>query len=117
MLINLSNHPMATWSDKQKQEAIQRYGTIKDIAFPLISPSADISRVLDLVSKYENQIVKLEPSAVHVMGELTFVFALTYRLKRRNITCIASTSLRRVEEIKGGKKVFFDFEKFREYKF
>ena len=54
---------------------------------------------------------------IHIMGELTFTFALLKRLQERGIRCVASTSKRIVKEEVPGRKeeVIFEFDRFREY--
>jgi hypothetical protein len=53
---------------------------------------------------------------VHIMGEMTFCFALIEKLKQNNIKCIASTSKRIVNTISNNKKeIIFEFCTYREY--
>lgn len=128
MLINLSNHPSTKWSAKQKQMAIDEYGWIKDIAFPQIDPlatSSDIDRLawdFAAVCEHEFKVANIPVSAqahneaVHIMGELTFCYAIIGKLRERNIKCVASTTKRNVIEEKDGKKtLIFDFVQFRSY--
>jgi hypothetical protein len=57
----------------------------------------------------------MKPDAVHIMGEMTFTFALVNLLKEVGIKCIASTTKRNVEEIDGKHVSTFQFVQFREY--
>jgi hypothetical protein len=116
MLLNLSNHPSDRWSEKQKNVAIEQYGTIKDLPFPNVPPEATSDEVLQLAEVYEAKIRQANPTAVHLMGEMTFTFALVQKLKTAGIPCVASTSQRETEELPDGtKKVRFQFVRFRPY--
>ncbi len=117
MLINLSNHPSEKWSSKQKKEALEKYGSISDMSFPNIPPEVPIDVVHQLVREFKTKILEQQPSAVHIMGELTFTFSLVDQLMKHKIKCIASTTTRNVEENEEGvKKVRFEFVGFREYR-
>jgi hypothetical protein len=119
MLINLSNHPIAEWSEKQLKQAIIQYGEVIDISFPAVPPEADSKKIgqlaLDVVSSiYTNY--SSEEFTVHIMGELTFVYAAVQEFHKRGIECIASTSLRKASFSANGEKVSqFHFVRFREY--
>lgn len=114
-LLNLSNHPSDGWSQEQKQAALEQYNTITDKPFPAIAPDLGDDQLQQLVDEYFNSIVGLSPTAVHIMGEMTFTFALVQRLKAAGIPCIASTTERRVTEEGGKKIVTFQFVRFRPY--
>lgn len=123
MLVNLSNHVSSKWSNKQLCEA-QKYGTVIDIQFPNIDPTASKAEIYRLADDYLNRIMPLvrsentthDETTVHVMGEMTFVHAFVTRAEQFNIKCIASTTQRVVEELPDGKKtVTFEFVQFRHY--
>lgn len=121
MLINLSNHPSEHWNEAQKQAAV-RYGQTVDLTFPHIDPEAGTDAVKQLAEQYEVKIRRLliEKStghfAIHLMGELTFCFALIARLQKAGITCLASTTRREtVDNADGTKTTKFEFVRFREY--
>ena len=118
MLINLTNHPSARWSDKQKAAA-DEFGEIVDMSFPQVEASADEQIVNSLAKEYLEKIKKIvgdNPVVVHVMGEMTFTYSLVSLLKAEDIVCVASTSERIVNEIENGKKeVVFQFNRFRRY--
>lgn len=116
MLINLSNHPSEFWGKDQKDAAAE-YGEIIDIGFPVLDPSENEEYIKGKADEYLNKILSYGDSAVvHIMGEMTFVYALIYRLKQHGIKCIASTTQRIVTEQESGKKeVIFKFNRFREY--
>lgn len=119
MLINLTNHPSTQWSERQL-EAAKSYGDIIDIPFPTIDEMADEAYIDALADEYLQKILASTTDkdvTVHLMGELTFTFALLKRLQGHGIPCIASTSKRIVKEETAGRKgeVIFQFERFRRY--
>lgn len=115
MLLNLSNHPSADWSEAQCQAATAQYGSVLDLPFPNIPPDATADEVRLLAAQYEVKIRQLNPAAVHLMGEMTFTYALVQRLQAIGIPCIASTTERIAEEREGQKIVRFQFVQFRPY--
>lgn len=116
MLLNLSNHPYNQWGKAQQQAAIVQYGSVQDLPFPAIDPSSNSQAVQQLAIDYYQQVIALQPQAVHLMGEMTFTYALVRLLQAAGITCIASTSQRKIITEEHGKKiVLFEFEQFREY--
>lgn len=122
MLINLTNHPLFEWCERQKNEAISTFGSIKEIPFPVISPQLDKNGVLSLVNKYFELCVGMideyprEKNAILVMGEMTFSFSLIEKLKKAGILCLATTTDRKVEFVLPNRKVSsFQFVRFREY--
>lgn len=118
--INLSNHPSSTWSESQLQAA-REYGDIIDMSFPLIDDTSTEEDIRLLVSEYCNKIQNLtdghsEDVTIHVMGEMTFTYALIKELTLMGYTCVASTSKRIVEMLPdGSKNVKFEFCRFRRY--
>lgn len=115
MLLNLSNHPSASWSAAQLQAATALYGAIEDLLFPAIPPDAEAEQVQLLAREYFEQVTARCPAAVHLMGEMTFTFALVQLLREAGIPCIASTTERIAEERDGQKIVTFRFVQFRSY--
>lgn len=115
-LLNLSNHPSERWSEEQKGVAIEQYQSITDLPFPLIDPSMSNEALSELVDQYYDQVLATQPTAVHLMGEMTFTHALVQKLKAAGIPCVASTSERSVTERPDGEKVVrFRFVQFRAY--
>lgn len=115
MLLNLSNHPSVSWSKAQFDAAIHDYGSIEDLAFPQIAPEATTEAVQALAKDY---FQKIDPSvsAVHLMGEMTFVVALVGLLQQAGIKVVCSTTQRTVlSESDGQKTAQFTFVQFREY--
>lgn len=118
LLINLSNHPSAGWGARQR-EAAEMYGEIEDVDFPAIPPVAGEREITDLAEEYVARIeerAETRDVTVHIMGEMTFCYAVITRLQPLGIPCIASTTRRQVTETADGvKEVRFDFETFRKY--
>lgn len=118
--INLSNHPSSTWSDVQLAAA-HEFGEIIDITFPQIADTCAEEDICLLVSEYCNKIQDMTNGqsvdvVVHVMGEMTFTYALVKELTLIGYTCVASTTKRIVEEHGDGTKIVkFEFCKFRRY--
>jgi hypothetical protein len=121
MLLNLSNHPLASWGAPQLHEAENQYGEVFDIPFPVIPPMADEAEIAVLADEYLDKCKNLlldktgPKNAVHLMGEFTFCFALAQKLLSCQIECVASTSERIVEQSDNTKKVTFIFKRFRNY--
>jgi len=121
MLINLSNHPSTNWSPQQLAAALI-YGEIIDLRFPEVDPSGNEEYIQSLVCEYIDLIKNnFQLSTfnsqlfVHVMGEMTFTFAMVNALQKRGITCVASTTERIASEENGVKFSEFQFVRFRKY--
>lgn len=121
MLINLSNHPVENWSHKQLTEAKNLFGQVQDLPFPQINTIASEDEIKVIANKYTNicmeklSLSQNEINAVHIMGELTFTFALVKKLLKQGIICVASTTERNSIETGGKKITEFRFVRFREY--
>ncbi len=121
MLINLSNHPSFDWSTKQKGAATSTFGNIFDVNFPEIPSNSDTNYVLEIANRFKMICLDLinfskdANNAVHIMGEMTFCFALVSLLQKENIICVASTTNRNSIEENGVKVSRFEFVRFREY--
>lgn len=118
LLINLSNHPSAGWGVRQR-EAAEMYGEVEDMTFPSIPPEAGEREITDLAEEYVARIeerAETRDVTVHIMGEMTFCYAVITRLQSLGIPCLSSTTRRQITEAADGvKEVHFDFETFREY--
>ncbi len=121
MLINLTHHPFAAWPDEQKR-AVERYGNITDLPFPRVAPEAGAEDVAALAEQYIVRCTKLmaekndKQNAVHIMGEMTFVYQFVRQATERGFTCLASTTRRAVDWDETGNKVSrFEFIRFRKY--
>ena len=118
ILINLSNHPYPQWSEEQL-DAAKIYGKCVDLPFPQIDPMSNEEDIEILADEYINKIIEKghgKNVTVHVMGEMSFTFAIITRLKEVGIRCVCSTSYRLVKDEGNGKRyVEFQFKKFRNY--
>lgn len=118
LFLNLSNHPLALW-DETQFAAAQALGEPEDLAFPAISPEADDAEIAKLAEEYAQQIAQRAEErevVVHLMGELTFCFALVARLQRAGIRCVASCAQRNAQILEdGSKRSVFRFVQFRNY--
>lgn len=114
-LLNLSNHPSDNWPADQRKAARVAYGKVTDLPFPNIDPSWSQDKLGALAQHYYEEVRARRPAAVHLMGEMTFTYALVQKLKAAGIPCLASTTERLVREENGQKIVQFRFVQFREY--
>ena len=116
MLLNLSNHPSHLWSEHQLSEARRQFGAVTDMPFPIIPPEAATDEVRMMAEQLLLEIRKIDPSAVHLMGEMTCCFMLLSMLHDIGIPCYASTTHRSViVENDGIKTTQFTFVQFRRY--
>ena len=98
--------------------AARAFGEVVDMPFPPVEPSASTSDVELLARACVARIMEQAHSrktTVHVMGEMTLIYHIVRRLKRRGIRCVASTTERKVVEVDGKKISEFHFVQFREY--
>ena len=116
MFINLTNHPSSGWG-KEQLEAALKFGEVVDLSFPNIEPSFTFEEIQDLADSVVAGILKFgEKPVVHVMGEMTFTYAVVFRLKALGIKCVASTTERNTVITPDGEKVsLFKFVQFRYY--
>lgn len=120
MLINISNHPITTWSSEQIAMAKSLWGDVCDVALPNINPYLDGVEVLhkaeEDVEKYSSIIKQYdEMSAFHIMGESVYCFHIIRLLKEMGYVVVASTTQRQVSYDGKDKVSHFDFVKFRKY--
>ena len=119
MLLNISNHPLVSWSDLQIKTAQQQYGGIIDLPFPQVSPDATQEDIQQLAQEYLTKVKSYgtpEQTAVHIMGELNLTLTLVSMLKAEGYTCVASTTKRVVKELADHRKLSeFCFVQFRKY--
>ena len=121
LFINISNHPFEQWGAKQKKAAAE-YGECVDIDFPEVNEEGDDNYVAMLADDYLRIVLDKVKNhnkkgiTVHLMGEMTFCYALLERLKENDILCVASTNERQAIDLGNGKKEsVFKFMKFRKY--
>ena len=113
MLLNLSNHPSASWSEAQLAAA---GGEVVDMLFPQVAPDGGEEYIEGLANEYLNKILDMgNITTVHVMGEMNFTYSLVTKLKAHDICCVASTTKREAVEENGVKISRFNFVRFRQY--
>ena len=122
VLVNLSNHPSPRWSAAQAQAAAEMFGEVRDLPFPAIDPRDEPDIIAALAKTYVEKTRGLLPSrptprdAVHVMGEMTFVFQFVRVALLAGCRCVASTTERVAIDHPGGAKTSeFRFVRFRDY--
>ena len=116
MFINLSNHSSQRWEEEQLNAAKKLGGDITDIAFPNIMPASTSFEVDALANQYLEKVLELQPNAVMVQGEMTFVFSFVKKLQQAGIPAYAATTERiSVENPDGSKTSVFKFVQFRQY--
>lgn len=117
MFINYTNHPSASWGEKQTKEA-KKYGEIRDVLFPNISPQMTVQELTELVKTESKKIVSVveseKDSAVLCQGESVFTYMLVNSLLGRklgahrwqsglrNLKVLSAVSERKVVEIVDG---------------
>lgn len=139
MLINLTNHPFANWSNEQIMETEKLYGEVCDYPFPAVPvdfTSDDISYMAgDIIEDILHRKKEIEDSteqsgsmetqiashvfAVMCQGEFTLTYALVCLLQKAGIEVVSAVSERIVREEKVGSEIrktaVFRFAGFREY--
>ena len=99
-----------------KRENIVRSLTLQH---PFLKTGSNRKTPIHLIPDYVLKIENMAKGAfvtVHIMGELTFVYAIVSKLKQSGIECYASTSERNVVENNNGLKTsIFKFVNFRRY--
>ena len=129
MLINLSNHPFLKWSAEQRQIAKQQFSEIVDLPFPVVPTNADLDQVIQLVEEYVEKCMQIfserkllssretnNKNAIHIMGEMTFVYQFVHKMSEQGVLCVASTTERIAQEKSDGTKWSrFQFVRFRPY--
>ncbi len=92
-----------------------------DLPFPEIEPDASEDTVIEMADLFLGKILDLlkdsheSLNAVHLMGEMTFCFALGTLLLGKGIPCVASTTRREVVQDGLSKTSIFNFCRFRRY--
>lgn len=119
LFLNLTNHPSDQWGEEQRKAA-EAYGKIIDLPFPVIEPSYDREMVRQMaeftVFNITSNFTDAMQPVVHIMGEMTYTYAVVSLLKAKGIKCVASTTERDTVMTPDGKKISqFKFVQFREY--
>jgi len=101
MLINLSNLASKDWDKKQMKIANVLYYKVIDVPIPIIKPNASIEQVIELAQTYKLKCMEIfdnekenyleKHNAVHISGELSFVYNLVFLLHQEFIRTVVST--------------------------
>jgi hypothetical protein len=102
-LINVSNHPSASWSQDQVSAAEVELGGVVDLegGFPPVPPESDAKDIERLAEATASRIRAQDPSGaapVFVAGELRLTVALVARLQREGRRCVTTAAARDVTE-------------------
>jgi CRISPR-associated protein Csx16 len=114
VFVNISNHPLSNWSEKQKEAALHFAGNIAELPFLSIHPEMGTEEIEKIADDF---LKKLPENTTHamVMGEFVLTHILVKKLQRQGIVCLAATTERRTTENAGVKTSVFDFVTFRPY--
>lgn len=119
--VNLSNHPSEGWPKDQIDEAlrISHAPIIKDLPFPDVDAGMSSDELVEqakkIAGKAKEKCKNCEPKIVMVQGDFTFSWLVIQHLKAMQITCVAATTKRIVEQDGQAKRSYFQFVRFREY--
>lgn len=123
VFVNLTNHSSTKWSSEQLSAA-KKYGTVIDMTFPPVSPTANILDIMGLAKSMVADICGTYDSdteiRVLVQGEMTLTHALVSEFHKKEVDCYAACSDRVTEEVVNAdgtttKKATFKFVQFRMY--
>lgn len=114
IFINFTNHPSDSWEQKQKFAA-EKYGRIKDVAFPSVKADSTEEEIAELGEQYYKEIISYHPNAVLCQGEFTLTVYVLRRLQESGIKVVAACTERKVDVEGNVKKSVFEFVQFREY--
>ena len=121
ILINLSNHPISTWTQEQRAAAAV-LGQPIDLegGMPPVGPDSDTAAVSALANEIVQKALAAHPTAAAVFGETVLTSVLVARLQARGLRCYAPTTERNVEEQQSGenqveRRSTFRFRQWREY--
>ncbi|MFA7481762.1 MAG: TM1812 family CRISPR-associated protein [Vulcanimicrobiota bacterium] len=110
LFLNISNHPVNTWCENQKEAALVLAEEIVDVPFPRTDPSLSEKKVRELANKTIKQLEKanLLTRASHalVMGDFSLTFVIVSRLKSLGLHCWVTTTDRKKDDT-------FHFVRFR----
>lgn len=122
--LNLSNHPVATWSDAQREHAAALgHGSPCELAgaMPLVPPEADSAAVWALAREVAARAIAQGARGAMVSTDFTFTWALVCVLEAAGVRCYAATTRREVTELRRSdgaseKTAVFRFVRWRAYR-
>jgi hypothetical protein len=101
VFLNLSNHPLATWSaDQRVASRALDLGEPTDLpsGMPLVDPQAGPAEVLAQAGELAARAVALGARGAFVAGEHSLSFAVVAELQRRGVRCFVATTQREAVE-------------------
>lgn len=121
--LNLSNHPLETWSEAQLRAArALGLGEPRELdgGMPIVAPEAPTAEVAELARHLADRALELHAAGAHVAGDFSLTHALVLELQARSIRCFAATTSRqsterRREDGAVERTSIFDFVAWREY--
>jgi hypothetical protein len=120
--VNLSNHPVSTWPEAQRQAAeALGLGEVCELegGMPQVDPDADTNEVERLAEELAQRALAQGARGAHVAGEAGLTVALVSRLQARGVRCFSATTDRnaemRTENGEWVKTSVFRFRRWREY--
>lgn len=122
MFLNITNHPVSEWPQKQIDFVHEKYGEIVEIPYPQINPTWTNEDIRRAVTELADQIDEMHPSAILVMGEFSLIFQMIDCLLQRGHKVLTACSVRNtvVKSNPDGtrtKIAKYDFQCFREYEY
>jgi len=116
VLVNFSENHSSSWSKEQLKIAKKLFGDVVDLKLPTVKPTLSKEEVQLLATNYVEQIFILNPKAVHLDGQGSFIVVIVQLLESFGIPCIESTFEKHINlSKKGDKSIEYTFCQFREY--
>lgn len=116
ILLNFSRQHTSAWTEEQVKAAKKKFGSIVNLDYPVLKPSMTKEDIQMLAAKVVEEIFQINPKAVHITGEGSFLVIITHLLLEVGIPCIESTFDRNIAmSKKGEKRVQYNFVQFRDY--
>ena len=94
-IINITNHPVRTWSEEQRLLCLKELGgdEIIDLRHPNINPMFTTNQVKRIAEEIANQVFEKRPVAVVLQGESSFVYELNELLRKACVPSYAAAIL------------------------
>lgn len=120
MLLNFTNHPSTQWGAAQRTVALEAYGSIQDLPFPQVAPTAGEQALDALAHCCTRRILAQKPAAVLCQGECTLSYRVIQLLLAQGMPVLAACSVRQTVELRRPdgstcKQSIFVFAGFRRY--
>ena len=121
--VNISNHPMATWSEDQVIAARKLgHGLVVDLegGMPLVEPDANTADLASLAAEIANRAIAQGATGAYVATDFVLTQLVVIELQRRGVPCYSATTERKTREsqLPGGateRRSVFRFIQWRPY--